>query len=92
MTTNKDTHKDGTKDNRKEALDYHSSGRPGKIEVISTKSVKTSRDDNQFLTYEFICPEIIVICRMCLTSPSIHHQHYRHHNQYHHRLHHHHRR
>jgi malate dehydrogenase (oxaloacetate-decarboxylating)(NADP+) len=44
MNTTKDPHKDGHKDNRKEALDYHSSGRPGKIEVISTKSVKTSRD------------------------------------------------
>ncbi len=28
----------------KEALDYHSSGRPGKIEVISSKSCKTARD------------------------------------------------
>ncbi|NBY20724.1 NADP-dependent malic enzyme, partial [bacterium] len=44
MTTPKEPQKDGQKDNRKEALDYHSSGRPGKIEVISTKSVKTSRD------------------------------------------------
>lgn len=32
------------KDNDKEALDYHSSGRPGKIEVISSKSCKTQRD------------------------------------------------
>ncbi|MFM8313969.1 MAG: NADP-dependent malic enzyme [Deltaproteobacteria bacterium] len=44
MTTTKDTQKESQKDNRKEALDYHSSGRPGKIEVVSTKSVKTSRD------------------------------------------------
>jgi malate dehydrogenase (oxaloacetate-decarboxylating)(NADP+) len=44
MNTTKNSHKDAPKDNRKEALDYHSSGRPGKIEVISTKSVKTSRD------------------------------------------------
>ncbi len=44
MNTPKEPQKDGHKDNRKEALDYHSSGRPGKIEVISTKSVKTSRD------------------------------------------------
>ncbi len=28
----------------KEALDYHSQGRPGKIEVISSKSCKTQRD------------------------------------------------
>lgn len=42
MSTTKDSTKE--KDNRKEALDYHASGRPGKIEVISTKSVKTSRD------------------------------------------------
>src|SRR5205823_6189792 len=32
------------KDTNKEALDYHSSGRPGKIEVISSKSCKTARD------------------------------------------------
>ena len=31
-------------DRRQEALDYHSSGRPGKIEVVSTKSVATQRD------------------------------------------------
>ena len=29
---------------RKEALDYHSQGRPGKIEVIATKPVTTARD------------------------------------------------
>ena len=29
---------------KKDALDYHSSGRPGKIEVIPTKSTKTQRD------------------------------------------------
>lgn len=44
MSTTKDSNKDLSNDNRKEALEYHSSGRPGKIEVISTKSVKTSRD------------------------------------------------
>ena len=38
------TPKDNTKDKHKEALDYHSLGRPGKIEVVSTKSVKTQRD------------------------------------------------
>ena len=42
MSTTKESTKE--KDNRKEALEYHASGRPGKIEVISTKSVKTSRD------------------------------------------------
>ena len=29
---------------RKEALDYHTRGRPGKIEVVATKSVLTQRD------------------------------------------------
>ena len=29
---------------KKDALDYHSSGRPGKIEVVPTKSTKTQRD------------------------------------------------
>jgi len=29
---------------KKDALDYHSTGRPGKIEVIPTKSTKTQRD------------------------------------------------
>lgn len=29
---------------RKEALDYHSQGRPGKIEVVPSKSCKTQRD------------------------------------------------
>ena len=32
------------KNNKKEALDYHSSGRPGKIEVIPTKKHSTQRD------------------------------------------------
>ncbi|MBI4402724.1 MAG: NADP-dependent malic enzyme, partial [Deltaproteobacteria bacterium] len=32
------------KDIRKEALEYHSTGRPGKIEVIPSKSCKTQRD------------------------------------------------
>jgi len=31
-------------DRRQEALDYHSEGRPGKIEVVPTKSVATARD------------------------------------------------
>ncbi len=30
--------------NRREALEYHSSGRPGKIEVVPTKSLETQRD------------------------------------------------
>mgnify|MGYP001793653104 CR=1 FL=1 len=29
---------------KQEALDYHSKGRPGKIEVVPTKSTKTQRD------------------------------------------------
>ena len=32
------------KSNKKEALDYHSSGRPGKIEVVPTKKHSTQRD------------------------------------------------
>ncbi len=33
------------KDLRKEAaLEYHSKGRPGKIEVVPTKDAKTQRD------------------------------------------------
>ena len=31
-------------DRRQEALDYHTKGRPGKIEVVPTKSVATQRD------------------------------------------------
>jgi len=31
-------------DRRQEALDYHEQGRPGKIEVVPTKSVATARD------------------------------------------------
>ena len=31
-------------DRRQEALDYHTQGRPGKIEVVPTKSVATQRD------------------------------------------------
>ncbi|GMV06192.1 MAG: malic enzyme [Gemmatimonadota bacterium] len=31
-------------DKRKEALDYHAQGRPGKIEVVPTKAVATARD------------------------------------------------
>ena len=32
------------KSNKNEALDYHSSGRPGKIEVVPTKKHSTQRD------------------------------------------------
>jgi malate dehydrogenase (oxaloacetate-decarboxylating)(NADP+) len=31
-------------DNHQEALDYHSLGRPGKIEVVPTKPTSTQRD------------------------------------------------
>jgi malate dehydrogenase (oxaloacetate-decarboxylating)(NADP+) len=34
----------GTDNKRQRALDYHSDGRPGKIEVIPTKSVATAQD------------------------------------------------
>lgn len=30
--------------NKKDALDYHSQGRPGKIKIVSTKNTKTQRD------------------------------------------------
>jgi len=33
-----------TKISKQDALDYHSKGRPGKIEVVSTKETKTQRD------------------------------------------------
>ena len=29
---------------KQQALDYHSNGRPGKIEVVPTKDAKTQRD------------------------------------------------
>ncbi len=35
---------DKNKQKKQEALDYHSMGRPGKIEVIPTKATKTQRD------------------------------------------------
>ena len=41
MATNLGT---GGKIKRQDALDYHSSGRPGKVEVIPTKPVSTARD------------------------------------------------
>lgn len=41
MATNLGT---GSKIRKQDALDYHSDGRPGKIEVIPTKAVTTARD------------------------------------------------
>ncbi|AKU90082.1 NADP-dependent malic enzyme [Vulgatibacter incomptus] len=41
MATNLGT---GSKIKKQDALDYHSSGRPGKIEVVPTKAVTTARD------------------------------------------------
>ncbi len=35
---------DKIKTNKKDALDYHSQGRPGKIKIVSTKETKTQRD------------------------------------------------
>ena len=48
-----------TKDlHKQEALDYHSKGRPGKIEVVPTKEAKTQRDlsyaKNTFFRCSFI--------------------------------------
>lgn len=41
MATNLGT---GGKIKRQDALDYHSSGRPGKLEISPTKPVTTARD------------------------------------------------
>ena len=38
------TERNDADEKRIQALDYHSDGRPGKIEVISTKSTLTSND------------------------------------------------
>lgn len=51
-------------DRRQEALDYHSSGRPGKIEVVSTKSVATARD----LTLAY-SPGVAEPCREIAENP-----------------------
>jgi malate dehydrogenase (oxaloacetate-decarboxylating)(NADP+) len=49
---------------RKEALDYHVRGRPGKIEVVATKSVTTQRDLS--LAYS---PGVAEPCREIAANP-----------------------
>ena len=49
---------------KQEALDYHSKGRPGKIEVIPTKATKTQRDLS--LAYS---PGVAVPCLEIEQSP-----------------------
>jgi malate dehydrogenase (oxaloacetate-decarboxylating)(NADP+) len=49
---------------RQEALDYHSQGRPGKIEVVPTKSVATARD----LTLAY-SPGVAEPCREIHANP-----------------------
>ena len=49
---------------RKEALDYHVQGRPGKIEVVATKSVTTQRDLS--LAYS---PGVAEPCREIAANP-----------------------
>ncbi len=51
-------------DRRQEALDYHSEGRPGKIEVVSTKPVGTQRD----LTLAY-SPGVAEPCREIARNP-----------------------
>ncbi|MEJ2539055.1 MAG: malic enzyme-like NAD(P)-binding protein, partial [Gemmatimonadota bacterium] len=51
-------------DDRKAALDYHERGRPGKIEVVATKPVATSRDLS--LAYS---PGVAEPCREIESSP-----------------------
>jgi malate dehydrogenase (oxaloacetate-decarboxylating)(NADP+) len=51
-------------DRRKEALDYHAQGRPGKIEVVPTKSVLTQRDLS--LAYS---PGVAEPCREIAKNP-----------------------
>jgi len=50
---------------RKEALAYHTQGRPGKIEVVATKSVATQRDLS--LAYS---PGVAEPCREIAANPS----------------------
>jgi malate dehydrogenase (oxaloacetate-decarboxylating)(NADP+) len=50
---------------KKDALDYHSSGRPGKIEVIPTKPTQTKRDLS--LAYS---PGVAEPCLMIAENPS----------------------
>jgi malate dehydrogenase (oxaloacetate-decarboxylating)(NADP+) len=49
---------------KQEALDYHSKGRPGKIEVVPTKEAKTQRDLS--LAYS---PGVAVPCLEIATNP-----------------------
>ncbi|MGH2646205.1 MAG: NADP-dependent malic enzyme, partial [Ginsengibacter sp.] len=49
---------------KQEALDYHSKGRPGKIEVIPTKATKTQRDLS--LAYS---PGVAIPCLEIAESP-----------------------
>jgi malate dehydrogenase (oxaloacetate-decarboxylating)(NADP+) len=49
---------------RKEALDYHAQGRPGKIEVVPTKAVATARDLS--LAYS---PGVAEPCREIYANP-----------------------
>ena len=51
-------------DSRQEALDYHVEGRPGKIEVVPTKSVSTQRD----LTLAY-SPGVAEPCREIASNP-----------------------
>ncbi len=51
-------------DRRQEALDYHSEGRPGKIEVVPTKAVGTARDLS--LAYS---PGVAEPCRAIHANP-----------------------
>ncbi len=51
-------------DRRQEALDYHSEGRPGKIEVVPTKAVATARD----LTLAY-SPGVAEPCRAIHENP-----------------------
>ena len=54
---------------KQEALDYHSKGRPGKIEVIPTKSTKTQRDLS--LAYS---PGVAVPCMEIHDNPEMAYQ------------------
>ena len=51
---------------KQEALDYHSKGRPGKIEVVPTKSTKTQRDLS--LAYS---PGVAVPCMEIHANPEL---------------------
>jgi len=49
---------------KEQALEYHSSGRPGKIEVVPTKEAKTQRDLS--LAYS---PGVAVPCMEIFNNP-----------------------